>query len=542
MLERLIRRRRNKRRRVFLAGFAVFLFSCNYAFAQFSSPAVFGVYNTANQFGSGGYGAASGGQFASPADGMGVDMGMGANSSFGYGLNGRNFTSFLTNEPTTIDGPEYVYRGHDEKQPVLSTRFYMYYQPKTKEVKYAVLSGSGDTTAKLWDLDGKYDPETTEWFVTGTRIRKTYKDVHKQGVTKAIFSPDFKYVLTSSYDAAGRLWTLDGAENIRAYVGAKDRLWSIDVAPSGEYVGAACNDGRVYFWEAMGTAKKLGYLPNRQDAEAETPDSTVGHDGPVFDLAFDPTSQFVATAGADGSVRLWNLSLMKQVAIFQGHKDKVFSVVFSADGNYLLTASRDKTARLWDPRTGREICRFVGHTGAVRQAIFAGSFIATASDDGTVRFWQQSYFANSNAPNNNNNNMSRGASMGATYPGGASELGPGSDPNGRNQEEAKKPQREPGRPKGTQVYVFETGGREPVPVFSLDVSQDSVYLCGGCADGAVRIWKIPGRARYYGDYSQTGSDSGYGLGDNPLADPSAVMPVGEPSGLDPSLGGVSPEK
>ena len=69
--------------------------------------------------------------------------------------------------------------------------------------------------------------------------------------------------------------------------------------------------------------------------------------------------------------------------------DAVNSAAFSPDGKYIATASNDKTVRLWSVKTGQEIRQFIGHTASVWSVAFApnGTTIATASADGTARLW-----------------------------------------------------------------------------------------------------------------------------------------------------------
>ncbi|MGI6400993.1 MAG: WD40 repeat domain-containing protein [Thermoguttaceae bacterium] len=491
----------------FLTGVVAVVLSCNFAFSQFSSPATFGVYNRAASMGPGGMGTAQNAQGINAYGAASPSMSAGG----GYGSSAQPAFSPEAWETIVVDSPEFVYKGHDPREPIHSVKSFMFNDGQ--DYRYGVLSGSGDMTAKLWVLEGKYDQETTEWFITGARVRGTFQNEHKQGVTQAIFSPDYAYVLTSSFDQSGRLWTIRKQENIRAYLGARDRLWAIKPSPDGQYVAGACNDGRVYFWEAL-TVRKLQFLPNSQDSQDIVGGaSSEGHDGPIFDVAFDPNSSFVATAGADGTVRIWNLGLMKQVAVLQGHADKVYSVCFSADGSLLLTASRDKTARLWNPNTGEEICRFVGHTGAVRQAVFAGQYICTSSDDGTVRIWTSYDPTQGNQRQGNRNSgigFGSSSDMITSSPSGLGSSGT------RPQQKTAKPTRPPGRPKGVELARFEAGS----PVFSVDVSEDLVYIVGGCQDGMARVWRVPGNARYYGDSSSSNYQQGnYGLGSDPLAEP-----------------------
>ena len=533
MLERLLTRQRIVSGTQILAGVVAVAFSIELAYAQ--SPAAMGVYNRANSsFGSGvsqeinplGMGSTN----------TGVNpMQMGSLSMGTDGLTSGTISTKEEWKPMQVNTPEYVYHGHEADQAkadqaITSLQIFPWEIQKSKNGQYesySILSSSCDKTARLWQLEGEFDQETGEFTVTGGRVLRKYEGVHRQGLTSATVSPDYKYVLTSSYDGIGRLWNIKSAENTKAYLGAKDRLWTIKVSDSGEYVAAACNDGRVYFWEPL-TVKKLATLPNREDAfllgEGHEED---GHEGPVFDVSFSPDSDYVATAGADGTVRIWNLRLLRQVSVIQAGDDKIYSVQFSDDGNYLLTAGRDKSARMFNAATGEEVCRFVGHTGAVRKAIFAGNYVVTCGDDQTARIWSTSATNELNSRNN-----TRGASNGSRMMGGSSvEYGsmgygsmgsesgyPGSNA-GRNGEKAEatgKPTREPGKPKGTELVCFNTGSA----VFSVAISSDLVYVVTGGADGLAKVWHVPGYARYYGDSQSAGNNgsynsskgSGYGYG------------------------------
>jgi WD40 repeat protein len=67
----------------------------------------------------------------------------------------------------------------------------------------------------------------------------------------------------------------------------------------------------------------------------------------------------------------------------------VREVAIAPDGSWLATASADGTARIWDPVTGTQRHTLTGHTDAVREVAIApdGSWLATASADGTARIW-----------------------------------------------------------------------------------------------------------------------------------------------------------
>jgi WD40 repeat protein len=73
------------------------------------------------------------------------------------------------------------------------------------------------------------------------------------------------------------------------------------------------------------------------------------------------------------------------------HLGAVNFVSFSSDGQYLISASADRTAKIWRVSDENLVRTFVGHSSGVNCAVFSpdGNYAATG-DQNTLRVWRLS--------------------------------------------------------------------------------------------------------------------------------------------------------
>lgn len=130
----------------------------------------------------------------------------------------------------------------------------------------------------------------------------------------------------------------------------------------------------------------------------------IGHAGPVYSLSFAPSAvqppgqeadtkpQWLLSSSADGTIRLWNLSLWQCMVIYRGHVGPIWDVKFSPLGTYFISAGMDKTARLWITSKVSPRRFFVGHDDDVDVVAWHPNtaYVFTAGTDRTVRMWSVS--------------------------------------------------------------------------------------------------------------------------------------------------------
>ncbi|MEM1309892.1 MAG: TIR domain-containing protein [Cyanobacteria bacterium P01_H01_bin.153] len=112
-----------------------------------------------------------------------------------------------------------------------------------------------------------------------------------------------------------------------------------------------------------------------------------GHTGIVWQVAFSPDEQKLASVSADGNIRLWGLD-GTPLNVLEGSGSPLLDVDFSSNGDRLAAGDSDGYLYLWD-HEGLANVTWQVHKQPVRAVAFspAGDQVATASEDATVKIW-----------------------------------------------------------------------------------------------------------------------------------------------------------
>lgn len=77
-----------------------------------------------------------------------------------------------------------------------------------------------------------------------------------------------------------------------------------------------------------------------------------GHSSPINDVVFSPFDDFIASAGSDNKIVIWDVVSGKQYKVLLGHQQAITAIGFHPDNEWLISASLDSTVKVWDYHKG----------------------------------------------------------------------------------------------------------------------------------------------------------------------------------------------
>lgn len=118
------------------------------------------------------------------------------------------------------------------------------------------------------------------------------------------------------------------------------------------------------------------------------------HEAPIMAIAINSTGSLVATGGAEGAVKVWDIKKGYCTHNFKGHGGVITALVFYGDaGGYdwrLISASDDSKVRAWDLVSSKTIKVLDNHTNTVRGLAISqdGEWILSGGRDKVLSFWK----------------------------------------------------------------------------------------------------------------------------------------------------------
>lgn len=225
---------------------------------------------------------------------------------------------------------------------------------------------------------------------------------HQSEVIGCAWHPEKKNLLASaSGDSTVRFWTFPSSASnlyevnprsvnknakVLEHVLIKDTDRSSDVTclewrRDGVSLATGCYDGKARIWSSQGDLQR----------------TLQKHTGPIFAVRWNVNGRLLLTCGIDGLAIIWDVEGGGVRHILQHHSSACLDADWRNETEF-ATSGSDKSVHFYDmsmaPAEGtgepfNPSCTLTGHTDEVNTVKFdpSGRWLATCSDDSTVRLW-----------------------------------------------------------------------------------------------------------------------------------------------------------
>ncbi len=172
---------------------------------------------------------------------------------------------------------------------------------------------------------------------------------HESPLSNAAFSPDGRQLVICGASESAHIWDLESQQVTSVLSGHHDAVTAAAYHPRASLVATVSRDGQLRIWEK-----------DRELAAAAT-------DTALLDVGFLPDGSRIVAAGADGTIRVWDLRVhgesvqrnvsqpppirsvsITEITRLRGHSAEAHAIAVRVDGTCLASCGGDFTARLWD--------------------------------------------------------------------------------------------------------------------------------------------------------------------------------------------------
>ena len=244
-----------------------------------------------------------------------------------------------------------------------------------------IISGSRDATIKIWHIHSikTYNSNSTNRFI-GDGLIDTLTG-HSDSINSVAISLNGQLIVSGSEDSTVKLWNLNTGECLATLEGHEAGVRAVAISPDGQLLVSGSADNTIKLWQ-LPSMKNEPICPDPIY-------TLTGHSDDVKSLAISHDGQILASGSQDKTIKLWHLETGELKTTLVEHWREVNHLTISPDGRNLISCSGDETIQVWQLETLKLLHSFEGHQGAVAVVAISpdGQPLISSSWDHTIRVW-----------------------------------------------------------------------------------------------------------------------------------------------------------
>ncbi len=178
--------------------------------------------------------------------------------------------------------------------------------------------------------------------------------------------------LEAQNEVRAALWqSVYGMVEINRLEGHEAWVWDVAFSPKGNFIATTSSDETIKVWQSDGSLV----------------DTLEAHDGDVRQVVFSADEQTMASVGNDGRVNLWTPQ-GKLLKTLKTDSQYLFGIALSPDGQTIISAGSGQTVQIWR-RDGTLRQTLEGHQATVLAVAMSadGQTIVSVDEDGRLNLW-----------------------------------------------------------------------------------------------------------------------------------------------------------
>ncbi len=196
--------------------------------------------------------------------------------------------------------------------------------------------------ATSWDEQA--GQEIQLWDASSAELIKTF-DCQGDSVSKLVFSTDGQYLCAGTQGETNSIhvWNIISGKEMTPLVGHENAVEDLRSSADGKTLISASADGTIRFWDL--------YTGDLLKTLGDTDGSMISS------IALSSDGKYLVSGHyyQEFTVKLWNLATGKLIKIYDGHQGGVTAVDFSPNGDYIASAGADGSVKLWDVKSGNRV-------------------------------------------------------------------------------------------------------------------------------------------------------------------------------------------
>jgi eukaryotic-like serine/threonine-protein kinase len=228
-----------------------------------------------------------------------------------------------------------------------------------------LLAGGHNGKVRIWDFDQN---ALSEFDAGGSEDVVSVRRLGEKGFLATVHGIRTPRTLSTT---RVKIWDFEKRQLIEEIGLSGPTATGTAVSPQGN-TATGHQDGSVTIWSPIRT-------------------NFPAHRRMVVGVAFTPDGRILASGGEEGTAKLWDVAMHREIATLKGHLQSIHALDISPDGRSLATADGGaESVKLWDIHTHQELITLSGDGSLMKLLAFSpdGNMIIGLNNEGHLHIWR----------------------------------------------------------------------------------------------------------------------------------------------------------